>query len=106
MNHSLDTVALTQFLKDRHTPTMWVGDNRDRLVGTRLSMLVGINHPLITLKAPGNKVQVSCGTTETSPTVNNNTMKKYQVTTREDACLSLAGAIMTNRWTTTASIIA
>jgi hypothetical protein len=52
-----------------------------------------VNHPLITLKAPSNKVQASSGTTEASTTTNNNTMKKYQVTTREDICLSLAEAI-------------
>jgi len=103
---SLDIMALTQFLKDRHTPAMLAGTNRDPPACTKLSALVGINHPLITLKASGNKLQASSGTMETLTTTINNTMKKYQVTIREDVCLSLTGAIMTNWWTSTASTIA
>ena len=98
MNRSLDIVALTQFLKDRHTLAMWARTNRDRPVGTRLSMLVGINHPLITLRALGNKVLVSSGTSETSTTTSNNTMKKFQVATKADVCLSLSVATMISRW--------
>ena len=105
MIRSLDIMALTQFQKDRHTLAMLAGTNQDLPVCTRLSNLVGINHPLNTLKAPSNMVQASSGTSETLTTTSNNTMKKYQVTTREDVCLSLAEATITNRWSTTATTI-
>ena len=79
----------------------WI--NWDLPTCTSPNKLVGINHPLITLRAPGNKVQASNGTTTTSTSTCNNTMKKFQVATREDVCLSLPVATMTNRWIIPAS---
>jgi len=105
MIRSLVIVALTQFLKDWHAPAMLAGINRDLPTCTR-PRKVGINHPLITLKAPGNKVQVSSGTSKTSTTTNNSPMKKYQVTTWGDICLSLAKATMINKWSTSATTTA
>ena len=98
MIRSLDIVELTQFLKDWQTPAMQAGTNRDLPACSRLSKLVGINHPLITLKALGNKVQASSGTTKFLTTTSNNPMNKFQVANREDICLSLPVATMINRW--------
>ena len=90
-------MAMTLFQNDRRTPAMQARINQDLPACTSLRKLVGSNHPLSTLKAPGNKVQASSGTKETSTTTNNNTMKMYQVTTTGDICLSLAEATMTKQ---------
>ena len=79
------------------------GINQDLPASTSPSKLVGINHLCISLKAPGNKVQASNGTMETSTTTSNNTMKKFQVATKEDVCLSLPVATMISRWIIPAS---
>ena len=100
---SLDIVAMTLFQKDRRTPDMRAGTNRDLPGCTSPIKLVGINHPHITLKATGNKVQASNGTTETSTTTSSNTMKKFRVAIREDVCLSLPVATLISRWIILAS---
>ena len=78
MIRSLDTVALTQFLKDQPTPAMRDGTNRDLPMGTSLNMMVGSNHHLTSLKAPGSKLQASSGITRILTTTNSNIMKKSQ----------------------------
>ena len=82
---------------------MPAGTHWDLPVGTSLSMLDGNNHLRINLKALGSRLQVSSGHTKILITTSSSSMKKLQVVTREDICLSLAGAIMINRWTTSAS---
>jgi hypothetical protein len=96
-------MALTQYLKDRPIPAMQAGAKRDPPVGSRLNMLVGNSHLFTNLKALDNKLQVRSGKTRTTTTTNSIPMKKPQVATREDACPTLSGGIMINKWTTNAS---
>ena len=96
---------MTLFQKDRRIPAMQARINWDLPACTRLSKLVGSNHLLIILKDFGNRVQASSGTTKTSTTSSNNTMKKFQVATRYDVCLSLPMATMISRWIIPASTL-
>ena len=89
---------MTLFQKDRRIPAMQARINWDLPACTRLSKLVGSNHLLIILKDFGNRVQASSGSMETSTTTSNNTMKKFQVATKVDVCLSLSVATMISRW--------
>ena len=82
---------------------MWARTNRDLPVGTSPNMLVENSHLLTNPKALGSKLQVSTGKIGTTTTTKSRPMKKPQVATRKDACPTLAGGIMINKWTTKAS---
>ena len=101
--HSLDIVVMTQFQKDQLSPAMQARIERDLPVCSSLSMLVGSSPLLITLKALGSRLWVSTGKKGVSPTTSHSTMKKSQVATKENVCLSLPVAKMINRWATMTS---